>query len=90
MDRGRRVAAEVGAREIVTGRHTYTSDMRLPKMLVGRVLHSVGTSITIVDVYTIAARKIMGAVVVRDGTFTGVALDMTRIRRSSQPGSVRA
>ncbi|HKP14581.1 MAG TPA: molybdopterin cofactor-binding domain-containing protein [Gemmatimonadaceae bacterium] len=64
---------KVGAREIVTGRHEYTSDMRLPGMLHGRVLRTSGTSTTIADVDTKAASAIKGAVVVRDGTFVGVA-----------------
>ena len=65
--------AKIGARDIVTGKHQYTSDLRLPGMLVGRVLRTPGTPIAIADVDTSAARKIEGAVVVRDGTFTGVA-----------------
>jgi nicotinate dehydrogenase subunit B len=64
---------KVGAREIVTGKHEYTSDMRLPGMLVGRVLRTSGSPITIADVDTSAARTIKGAVVVRDGAFCGVA-----------------
>jgi nicotinate dehydrogenase subunit B len=64
---------KVGAREMVTGKHRYTSDLRLPGMLVGRVLRTSGTPITIVDVDATKARSIEGAVVVRDGTFTGVA-----------------
>ena len=64
---------KVGARDIVTGKHRYTSDMRLPGMLVGRVLRAAGAGSWIVDVDMKAPRAIKGAVVVRDGTFIGVA-----------------
>jgi nicotinate dehydrogenase subunit B len=64
---------KVGARDIVTGRHQYTSDLRLPGMLYGRVLRTAGVGSTIADVDMKGPRAIKGAVVVRDGTFIGVA-----------------
>jgi nicotinate dehydrogenase subunit B len=64
---------KVGARDIVTGRHQFTSDMRLPGMLYGRVLRAAGAGSRIVDVDMKAPRAIKGAVVVRDGMFIGVA-----------------
>jgi isoquinoline 1-oxidoreductase len=63
----------IGARDIVTGRHQYTSDMRLPGMLVGRVLRAPAMGATLANVDTSAASAIDGAIVVRDGTFVGVA-----------------
>jgi isoquinoline 1-oxidoreductase len=64
---------KVGMRDIVTGKHQYTSDMRLPGMLYGRVLRTAGIGSTIADVDTKGPSAIKGAVVVRDGTFIGVA-----------------
>jgi nicotinate dehydrogenase subunit B len=63
----------VGARDIVTGRHQYTSDMRLPQMLYGRVLRAPSMGATLAAVDTSAAGAVKGAVVVRDGEFVGVA-----------------
>jgi isoquinoline 1-oxidoreductase len=63
----------LGARDIVTGKHQYTSDMRLPGMLVGRVLRAPAMGATLANVDTSAASAIDGAIVVRDGTFVGVA-----------------
>ncbi|MFL5619277.1 MAG: molybdopterin cofactor-binding domain-containing protein, partial [Gemmatimonadaceae bacterium] len=68
---------KIGARDIVTGKHQYTSDMRLPGMLHGRVLRTAGIGSTIADVDMKGPRAIKGAVVVRDGTFIGVAARTT-------------
>jgi isoquinoline 1-oxidoreductase len=64
---------KVGTRDIVTGAHRYTSDVRLPGMLYGRVLRDPGSDTKIVSVDASKARAMKGAVVVQDGTFTGVA-----------------
>ena len=64
---------KVGAMEIVTGKHKYPSDQKLPGMLFGRVLRapSFGAKITSVD--TTAAAALPGVTVVHDGDFVGVA-----------------
>ncbi len=64
---------KVGAREIVSGRHKYPSDQRLPGMLYGRVLRppSFGAKLTSVD--TSAAAAVPGVTVVHEGDFVGVA-----------------
>ena len=59
--------------DIVTGRHRYTSDMRLPGMLVGKVLRPPSFGARLASLDTSAAEAIPGAVVVRDGEFVGVA-----------------
>ena len=64
---------KVGARDIVTGRHEFTSDMRLPGMLYGRVLRAPRMGATLAAVDTSAASAIAGAIVVRDGALVGVA-----------------
>jgi len=64
---------KVGARDVVTGRHEYTSDMRLPGMLYGRVLRAPQMGATLAAADTSAVGAIAGAVVVRDGELVGVA-----------------
>ena len=64
---------KVAARDIVTGAHRYTSDMRLRGMLIGKVLRapSFGARLDAVDLSVAAAMP--GVTVVRDGDFVGVA-----------------
>jgi isoquinoline 1-oxidoreductase len=63
---------KINAREIVTGKHKFVSDHKLPGMLYGRVLRppSFGAKLVLVD--TSAAAKMPGVTVVRDGEFVGV------------------
>src|SRR5690606_28400620 len=65
--------AKVKGPDIVTGRHRYTSDMRLPNMLVGKVLWPPAFGARLASLDTSAAEAIPGVVVVRDGEFVGVA-----------------
>jgi CO/xanthine dehydrogenase Mo-binding subunit len=65
--------AKVNAIEIVTGRHKYTSDCKVPGMLYGRVLRAPSFGARLVSADTSAAAKIPGVTVVRDGDFIGVA-----------------
>jgi isoquinoline 1-oxidoreductase len=64
---------KVEARELVTGRHAYTSDIERPGMLFGKVVRppAYGSSLAAFD--GAAAQKIAGVVVTRDGSFAGVA-----------------
>ncbi len=55
---------KVNGRDFVTGRHKYTSDMKLPGMVAGQVLRS--------PVYGSTLASAEGAGVVRDGDFAGV------------------
>ena len=63
---------KVHGREIVTGRHQYTSDINLPGMLYGRVLRPERIGATLASLDSNAAEKILGATVVRDGEFAGI------------------
>lgn len=65
--------ARPNGREIVTGSHSYPSDIARPGMLHGRVLRppSFGAKLASIDLEP--AKKIEGAVVVKDGDFVGVA-----------------
>lgn len=64
---------KVAGPDIVTGRHRYASDMRLPGMLVGKVLRPPSFGARLASLDSSAAEAIPGVVVVRDGEFAGVA-----------------
>lgn len=64
---------KVGARDFVTGKHEYTSDLKRPGMLFGRVVRAPAVNSTLVSVDTKAAEVISGVTVVRDGDFIGIA-----------------
>ena len=61
---------KVDADLFVTGRHKYTSDLKLPGMLHGKVLRPRGLKAELVSADTSAVQD---ATVVRDGSFIGVA-----------------
>lgn len=58
---------------MVTGSYRYTTDLRRPGMLWGKVLRPPAFHATVVSVDTRAAEAIPGVTVVRDGDFVGVA-----------------
>jgi CO/xanthine dehydrogenase Mo-binding subunit len=64
---------KVNARELVSGRHKYTSDHKLPGMLYGRVLRPPSFEAKLRSVDTTRASKMAGVTVIRDGDFVGVA-----------------
>lgn len=64
---------KVNGKEIVTGKHKYASDLKLPGLLYGRVLRPPSFGAKLVSADTTAAAKIAGVTVVRDGDFVGVA-----------------
>jgi isoquinoline 1-oxidoreductase len=65
-------APKVDGRDFVTGRHKYTSDLKLPGMLFAKTLRPASFSAKIVSLDTKAVEAIPGAKVVRDGDFVGV------------------
>ena len=65
--------AKVDGRDFVTGKHQYTSDMARPGMLHGKVLRPPAYEATLVSADTSQAEAMRGVVVVRDGSFIGVA-----------------
>jgi nicotinate dehydrogenase subunit B len=65
-------AAKVNGREFVTGKHRYPSDQKLPDMWYGKVLRPDSFGATLLSVDAQKAEQ-MGASVVRDGNFVGVA-----------------
>jgi nicotinate dehydrogenase subunit B len=63
---------KVAARDFVTGRHQYTSDVKREGMLYGKVVRPATFNATLVSADTKAAEAIPGAKVVHDGNFIGV------------------
>jgi nicotinate dehydrogenase subunit B len=66
---------KVNARAIVTGKEKFTSDMKLPEMLYGRVVRPAAFRAQLASVDTKTAEQMPGVVAVRDGDFVGVACD---------------
>jgi nicotinate dehydrogenase subunit B len=73
---------KVDGRDFVTGRHRYPSDQKLPDMLYGKVLRPPAFEATLLSVDTKEAEA-MGAVVVRDGNFAGVAAASAQLASSA-------
>ncbi len=66
---------KVDGRDFVTGAHRYPSDIKLEKMLYGKVVRPPAFQSTLVSVDVTAAEKLAGVVVVHDGEFIGVAAE---------------
>ncbi len=66
-------APKANARAFVNGQHKYTSDMKLPGMLHGKILRPPSFGATLASVETKEAEAMADVVVVRDGEFVGVA-----------------
>ena len=65
-------ATKVEARNFVTGKHRYTSDIKREGMLYGKLVRPATFNATLVSVDTKAAEAIPGAKIVTDGNFIGV------------------
>src|SRR5215469_8624562 len=83
----RRVAGQparaVAGVDAVTGRKLFPSDLRLPGMLHGLVLHPPATGATLRRTATAAAAAIKGVTVVADGEFVGVTAPDSRTARAA-------
>jgi isoquinoline 1-oxidoreductase len=64
---------KVDGQAFVTGKHRYTSDVKLPDMLYGKVVRPSAFNASLVSVDSREADAIPGTKVVRDGGFIGVA-----------------
>jgi isoquinoline 1-oxidoreductase len=64
--------SKVNGREIVTGAHRYSFDMRRPGMLYGKVLHPDSFGARLASLDSSAAQAMPGVKVVRDGNFVGL------------------
>lgn len=78
-------ALKVDGRDFVTGKHRYPSDQKLPNMLYGKVLRQTSFNATLVSADTKAAEQ-MGATVVLDGNFVGVAAPSTQAAEAAIAG----
>jgi isoquinoline 1-oxidoreductase len=65
-------ALKVNARDFVTGKHQYTSDIKREGMLYGKIVRPSAFNATLVSADTKAAEAIAGVKVVTDGNFIGV------------------
>jgi nicotinate dehydrogenase subunit B len=63
---------KVNGESFITGRHKYTSDMKLPDMMFGKVLRAPGYGAKLLTIDSSLAEKVDGVKVVRDGDFVGV------------------
>ncbi len=68
-------ASKVNARDIVTGAHRYTSDIKRPGMLYGRVLRAPVVNAKLATLDTSKINQIAGATLVHEGDFTGVVAE---------------
>jgi isoquinoline 1-oxidoreductase len=81
-------AGKVDGRDFVTGKHRYPSDQTLPDMLYGKVLRPPSFGATLLSVDSQKAEQ-MGATVVRDASFVGVAAANTHLAAAAI-GAMRA
>jgi CO/xanthine dehydrogenase Mo-binding subunit len=63
---------KVNGRDIVTGKHRYTPDIKLPETLHGKVLRPSAFGATLASIDSKEAEKLPGVTVIRDGDFAGV------------------
>ena len=63
---------KVNGRDIVTGKHRYTPDIKRPETLHGKVLRPSAFGATLASIDSKEAQKLPGVTVVRDGDFAGV------------------
>ena len=64
--------AKVNARDFVTGQHQYTSDLKRPSMVYGRVLRGPSLGAKLQSLEASSASQMKGVMVIRDGDFVGV------------------
>jgi nicotinate dehydrogenase subunit B len=64
--------AKVNGRDIVTGAHHYTPDIKRPGMLYGKVLRPVSFGAKLTSLDDSAAKHISGVMLAHDGEFAGV------------------
>ena len=74
---------KVHGRDIVTGKHQYTVDMKLPGMLYGRILRPDRFNAKLVSLDASAAKGLPGVTVVQDENFVGVTAPTTSAASSA-------
>jgi len=74
--------SKVDGRDFVTGAHKYPSDQKLPDMLYGQVVRPAAFGATLTSLDSQKTEQ-MGAVVVHDGDFVGVAAPTQELAKSA-------
>lgn len=64
---------KVNGESFITGKHRFTSDIKLPGMLIGKILRAPAYGASLVSADLSEAKKLNGVVIVQDGDFIGVA-----------------
>lgn len=64
--------AKINGRHFITGKHKYTSDLKLPGMMYGKVLRAPAYGATLLSADTSKAKSMAGITVVEDKDFIGV------------------
>jgi isoquinoline 1-oxidoreductase len=80
---------KMNARDLVTGKHRYASDHKLPGMLYGRIARPPSFGAKLIRFDGSAASAIPGVTVVRDGDFAGVVAPNEQLANKAL-GSVKA
>ncbi|HVN77796.1 MAG TPA: molybdopterin cofactor-binding domain-containing protein [Terriglobia bacterium] len=70
---------KVDGKEFVTGKHAFPSDVKMPGMLVGKILRPPSIGATLDSLDTRQAETMVGVIVVHDGDFVGVAAPSERV-----------
>lgn len=68
-----RALHKIAGRDMITGEHRYTPDLKRPGMLYGKILRPAAFEARLAHLDTRAAEKLPGVTVVHDGDFVGVA-----------------
>jgi isoquinoline 1-oxidoreductase len=76
-------ASKVDGRAFVTGSHQYTSDIKRPGMLYGKILRPTSFNAALVSLDAREAEKMSGVTVVRDGDFVGVTAPAEQAARKA-------
>ena len=76
--RGRTIR-KVNGRDLITGRHQFTTDLLRPGMLYGRIVRPAAVGATLVSADDAAARSMPGVTVVRDGELLAVVAPGSRL-----------
>lgn len=64
--------AKINGRDFITGKHKYTSDLKFPGMMYGKILRAPAYGATLISADTSRAKSIPGITVVEDKDFVGV------------------
>jgi nicotinate dehydrogenase subunit B len=65
-------APKVDGRAFVTGKHKYTSDLKRPGMLYGKIVRPAAFNATLASVDSKEAEAVAGVTVIKDGNFIGL------------------